>query len=78
MAGMYAVYHGPNGLKSIANKVHSLAITLEDALEKLGFYQMNTAFFDTIVIKADTHKVKELAEKQEINFYYVDENTISI
>ena len=78
MAGMYAVYHGPNGLKSIANKVHSMAVTLEDELEKLGFYQTNTAFFDTIVIKADAHKVKELAEKQEINFYYIDEKTVSI
>ncbi len=78
MAGMYAVYHGPNGLKAIANKVHSMAVTLEDALEKLGFYQINTTFFDTIVIKADARKVKELAEKQEINFYYIDEQTISI
>ena len=78
MAGMYAVYHGPNGLKSIANKVHSLAVTLEDALERLGFYQTNTAFFDTIVVKANAIKVKELAEKQEINFYYIDDNTVSI
>ena len=78
MAGMYAVYHGPNGLKSIANKVHSLAVTLEDALERLGFYQTNTAFFDTIVVKANAIKVKELAEKQEINFYYIDDDTVSI
>ena len=55
-----------------------MAVTLEDELEKLGFYQTNTAFFDTIVIKADAHKIKELAEKQEINFYYIDEKTVSI
>ena len=48
MAGMYAVYHGPKGLQYIANKVHSSAITLADALNKLGVYQTNTAFFDTI------------------------------
>jgi glycine dehydrogenase len=78
MAGMYAVYHGPKGLKYIADKVHAMAVTLEDALEKLGFYQTNTAFFDTIVIKAEAKKVKEIAEKHEINFYYIDENTISI
>ncbi len=78
MAGMYAVYHGPKGLQYIANKVHSMAVTLEDALEKLGFYQTNTAFFDTIVIKADAKKVREIAEKQEVNFYYIDENTVSI
>jgi glycine dehydrogenase len=78
MAGMYAVYHGPKGLQNIANKVHAMAVTLEDSLEKLGFYQINTAFFDTIVIKANAEKVKEIAEKHEINFYYIDENTISI
>ncbi len=78
MAGMYAVYHGPKGLQYIANKVHAMAVTLEDALENLGFYQTNTAFFDTIVIKADAEKVKEIAEKHEVNFYYIDENTVSI
>ncbi len=78
MAGMYAVYHGPKGLQYIADKVHAMAVTLEDALEKLGFYQTNTAFFDTIVIKANAKKVKEIAEKQEVNFYYIDDNTVSI
>ncbi|MEO0059281.1 MAG: hypothetical protein RLZZ312_928 [Bacteroidota bacterium] len=78
MAGMYAVYHGPKGLQYIANKVHTMAVTLEDALEKLGYYQINTAFFDTIVIKADAKKVKEIAEKHEVNFYYIDDNTVSI
>jgi glycine dehydrogenase len=78
MAGMYAVYHGPKGLQYIADKVHAMAVTLEDALEKLGYYQTNTAFFDTIVIKADAKKIKEIAEKHEINFYYIDDNTISI
>ncbi len=78
MAGMYAVYHGPKGLRYIANKIHSLAATLSNELEKLGFNQTNTAFFDTIVVKADAKKVKEIAEKNEINFYYIDENTISI
>jgi glycine dehydrogenase len=78
MAGMYAVYHGPKGLRYIADKVHAMAVTLEDALEKLGFYQINTAFFDTIVIKADAQKVKVIAEQNEINFYYIDENTVSI
>jgi glycine dehydrogenase len=78
MAGMYAVYHGPKGLKYIANKVHALAATLANELEKQGLQQTNTAFFDTIVIKADAKRVKEIAEQNEVNFYYVDENTISI
>lgn len=78
MAGMYAVYHGPKGLKYIANKVHASAVTLANALGKLGFEQTNTAFFDTIVVKADAQKVKEIAVQNEVNFYYVDNNTISI
>ena len=78
MAGMYAVYHGPKGLKYIANKVHASTVTLANTLEKLGFQLTNTAFFDTIVVKANSHKVKEIAEKHEINFYYIDANTISI
>ena len=78
MAGMYAVYHGPKGLEYIANKVHSSAVTLADALNKLGVYQTNTAFFDTISVKADAQKVKAIAERNEVNFYYVGADTISI
>jgi glycine dehydrogenase len=78
MAGMYAVYHGPKGLKYIANKVHAAAVTLTNELEKLGLYQTNTAYFDTIVIKTAAKKLKEIAERNEVNFYYVDENTVSI
>lgn len=78
MAGMYAVYHGPKGLKYIADKVHASAVTLADALNKLGVYQTNTAFFDTISVKADSNKVKAIAEQNEVNFYYADADTISI
>ncbi|RXR34751.1 glycine dehydrogenase (aminomethyl-transferring) [Flavobacterium piscinae] len=78
MAGMYAVYHGPKGLKYIADKVHASAVTLADALNKLGVYQTNTSFFDTIAVKANATKVKAIAEKQEVNFFYVDGETISI
>jgi glycine dehydrogenase len=78
MAGMYAVYHGPKGLKYIANKVHASAVTLADALNQLGVYQTNTAFFDTISVKAAADKVKAIAEKHEVNFFYVDGETISI
>lgn len=78
MAGMYAVYHGPKGLEYIANKVHASAVTTADALNKLGVYQTNTSFFDTIVVKADAAKVKAAAENKEINFYYIDGETIAI
>ena len=78
MAGMYSVYHGPKGLQYIADKVHASAATLANALEQSGYQQTNTAFFDTIVVKADAKKVKAIAEENEINFYYIDDNTISI
>jgi len=78
MAGMYSVFHGPNGLKYIAGKVHASAATLSNALSAIGFEQTNTAFFDTIVIKADAKKVQAIAEENQINFFYVDQNTVSI
>jgi glycine dehydrogenase len=78
MAGMYAVYHGPKGLQYIADKVHASAVTTADALNKLGVYQTNSAFFDTILVKADAIKVKSIAEKHEVNFFYPDAETISI
>jgi len=78
MAGMYSVYHGPEGLKHIANKIHNSAATLVKALEKLGYSQLNNTFFDTILIKADASDIKPIAEKHQINFYYIDEYHISI
>ena len=78
MAGMYAVYHGPKGLRRIANEAHAKAVTLETELTKLGFEQLNDAYFDTILVKADAAKVKAVAEAKEFNFYYADANTVSI
>ena len=78
MAGMYAVYHGPEGLKYIAEKVHATAMALTDALEKLGLYQINTSYFDTITLKTPTQKLRSIAEAQEVNFLYVDQGTVSI
>ncbi|WP_343625964.1 aminomethyl-transferring glycine dehydrogenase [Flavobacterium lindanitolerans] len=78
MAGMYAVYHGPKGLDYIAGKIHASAVTTANALSKLGIEQTNSCFFDTIVLKADAQKVKAIAEKNEFNFYYIDNNTVAI
>ena len=78
MAGMYAVYHGPKGLLSIANNIHSKAVTLENALKNIGFKQTNSQFFDTLTVEANASKIKSLAEEQEINFYYPSENIVSI
>ncbi len=78
MAGMYAVYHGPKGLTYIANKVHTAAHTLADALERMGLYQVNTVYFDTVTVKAPANEIREIAEKEHVNFLYVDDQTISI
>jgi glycine dehydrogenase len=78
MAGMYVVFHGPKGLKHIANQIHSRAVLLTDLLSKLGFEQKNELFFDTIQIKAKAKKIRPLAEKKKINFYYPDKDTICI
>ncbi|MGZ3759879.1 MAG: aminomethyl-transferring glycine dehydrogenase [Mucilaginibacter sp.] len=48
MAGMYAVYHGPDGLKKIAERIHGLTILLDKALSQLGYQQLNGTYFDTL------------------------------
>ena len=78
MAGMYAVYHGPDGLKYIADTVHFSTVTLAEELEKMGIKQLNSAYFDTLRVKADAQKIKAEAEKNEINFYYPDAGTVCI
>lgn len=78
MAGMYAVYHGPKGLKYIADKVHRSTSDLNTALKAMGYEQTNTLFFDTLSLKADAKSIKEIAESAEINFYYPDAETVQI
>ncbi len=78
MAGMYAVYHGPKGLEFIANKVNNSAATLSKALEKLGLQQVNSHYFDTLQLKADAKTIRKLTEQQHINFFYPDEETVTI
>ena len=78
MAGMYAVYHGPKGLTFIAESVHNTASTLAKALVQLGIKQSNTSFFDTLQLKVNASKVKAIAEKRKVNFYYPDAETVTI
>jgi len=77
MASMYAVYHGPEGLKGIAQQVHFSALTLANELEKLGCSIEKGLYFDTIKINgADVTKIKQLSEAAEINFRYTDSDII--
>ena len=78
MAGMYAVYHGKDGLQFIADGVHKKTVTLANTLTALGIEQVNTSYFDTITVKADAQEIKRIAEANEINFNYIDDETLSI
>ena len=78
MAGMYATYHGKDGIQYIADSVHRSTTTLANALSTIGFIQTNTHYFDTITVKVDAIVLKATAEVHEINFNYIDNNTISI
>ncbi len=79
MAGMYAVYHGPKGLKYIAEQVHFKARSLSQLLGKLGFQQLNSSFFDTLKIAVEnSDELKSISEKKGINFNYIDKTTVSI
>ncbi|MFY0603561.1 MAG: aminomethyl-transferring glycine dehydrogenase [Flavobacteriaceae bacterium] len=78
MAGMYAVFHGKDGIQFIADSVHRSTTTLANALTDLGFEQTNTHYFDTIEIKVEATILKPVAEANDINFNYIDNNTISI
>ncbi|SFS71510.1 aminomethyl-transferring glycine dehydrogenase [Lutibacter maritimus] len=79
MAGMYGVYHGPNGLKYIANKIQNLTATLNTGLQQLGLKQLNCVYFDTLSVEvADAKKVKQVAESKGVNFYYPTNNLVNI
>ena len=78
MAGMYAVYHGPEGLKNIALAIHEKAKKLEAALSSIGIEQTNTHYFDTLQIKVDAVKLRKIALDNEINLFYPDDQTACI
>ncbi len=82
MSGMYAQYHGPEGLKNIATHIHKSACTLGCTLNELGYKQVNSTFFDTIRIELpdgiSQNDIKKPALKAEMNFYYPGTNIVSI
>lgn len=81
MSAMYAVYHGPTGLKEIGNKIHDGALTLHLGLTDAGHKQLNEVFFDTLHIKLvnlTTDDIRRAAEAKEINLRYFDDGTIGV
>lgn len=80
MAGMYAVYHGAEGIKNIATDINKLTSQLAYQLDALGYKRINESFFDTLtyeVTSEEKTKINEIALNKEINLYYT-ENTVSI
>jgi glycine dehydrogenase len=82
MSGMYSQYHGTEGLKNISTNIHRSACTISCTLEELGYNQLNSMFFDTVRIGLSdgisAGKIKKLALEAEMNFYYPDNETVSI
>lgn len=80
MAAMFAVYHGPEGLKTISQRVHGLAGALALGLKKLGIVEVQgLPFFDTVKVKCpDAHAIADAAYKKKMNLRVVDKNTVSI
>lgn len=82
MAGMYGVYHGPSGLKEIAEDIHSMAACFHTQMENYGYKQLNSNYFDTLKIElpenVNVEAVKEHAEALKVNLRYIDDKTIGL
>ncbi len=81
MAAMYAVYHGPEGIKAIASRAHTFARSLEGALASLGYQQSNLHYFDTLRIRTDAAKARAIRESAAacgLNFRFAGETEIGI
>src|SRR5437899_2610928 len=78
IAGMYAVYHGPRGLKAIAQHVHGLTSLLAAGLRKLGFKLRHQHFFDTLAVDAKADEIVAAAPARRINLRRIDARTVSI
>jgi glycine dehydrogenase len=73
MASMYAVYHGPEGLRTIAKRIHRRASLLDKALRQLGFNQVNDQYFDTLQVKLSAEELEKLhniADSKQLNLNY--------
>jgi glycine cleavage system P protein (glycine dehydrogenase) len=81
MAAFYGVYHGPDGLRDIATRLHDQAVRLAGALTALGWTQTNAVYFDTLRLSGEAAlaaKVRSAAEAREINFRYPEPGVVQI
>ena len=82
MAGMYTVYHGAEGIKTIAQRIHSIATYINEILPVYGYTQENDNFFDTLKVSLpesiSLETLKEIALEYEVNFRYFENGEIGI
>jgi glycine dehydrogenase len=82
MAGMYAAYHGPKGLREIARHINILTGVLSTEVQKLGYKQLNANFFDTLLISlpedVKIDNIRKLALESQVNLNYIDQDKIGI
>ncbi|HUQ86393.1 MAG TPA: aminomethyl-transferring glycine dehydrogenase [Vicinamibacterales bacterium] len=81
MAAMYAVYHGPEGIKAIATRVHAMTRALDGALQQLGYEQRNTNYFDTLRVVTTADRVRDIrsnAIAAGLNFRYVGDTEVGV
>ena len=77
MASMYAVYHGPEGIRDIAMHAHQCACLVADRLQKAGYRLASKTFFDTLEVKVDSSDaIRKAAEARQINFFYPDATSV--
>lgn len=84
MAGMYAVYHGPKGIRGIAQRINLFTRLLDEVLKELGYNQVNKNYFDTLKIvfsnnsKKEIDTIRKIALSKKINLRYIDNNAIGL
>jgi glycine dehydrogenase len=79
MAAMYAVYHGPQGLKKIAQRIHEMTCAIAAALKRGGIKQLNELYFDTLTVEvSDLEAFKKVAEENYSNFQYHPDGRVSL
>lgn len=79
MAAMYAVYHGPEGLKHIARQVHAFAVNFSQNLKSAGLEIVSDQFFDTVIVKtSQVEAIRQKAEAKEMNLRYLGADLIGV
>lgn len=82
MAGFYAVYHGPDGLRGIATRIHSIAVYLDKEITKLGYKQVNVEYFDTLRFNLPDHHsaqdIRTVALSRNVNLRYFDNGDVGL